>query len=93
MSHTRVKTTYEIEGPYGSTDYETLYCDHNHTSNIVTFYDQDGEISTMCFQEWSPTQNDKWEAMLRLMYPFIDNNWLKPRELKPGVEFYLEIGD
>lgn len=42
MSHTRVKTEYDVEGPYGSTEKQLLYADHNNCSDYVTFYDQRG---------------------------------------------------
>ena len=42
MSHIRVKTEYDVEEPYGSTEKQVLYCDHNNSSDYVTFYDQNG---------------------------------------------------
>jgi hypothetical protein len=42
MSHTRVKTTYSVEGAYGSTDTEELYCHHNHSADYTVFYNKDG---------------------------------------------------
>lgn len=49
MSHTRVKTTYSVQGAYGSTDTEELYCDHNHSCDCVTFKDKDGDVVSMAF--------------------------------------------
>jgi hypothetical protein len=53
MSHTRVKTTYSIEGAYGSTETIHLYCHHNHCIDYTHFYyDQDEtEYVIMCFGE------------------------------------------
>lgn len=87
MSHTRVKTTYGAEGPYGSTETLELYCHHNHSSDYVTFYDYSGDIQSMCFGEWE-TGNDLWDAMERLWFPF-KNKW--NGELKDGVEYYNEL--
>jgi len=84
MSHTRVKTTYSIEGAYGSTEIVELYCHHNHSSDFVTFYWENGEVVNMVFQEWE-SGNDLWDAMNRLWFPF-KNEWGK--ELKDNVEYY-----
>lgn len=88
MSHTRVKTVFETEGAYGSTEYAVLYCHHNHSNDTVSFYFENGELATMCFHDW--TFNNLWEAMHRLSEPF-KGDWGK--ELKDGVEYYKEIGD
>ena len=88
MSHTRVKTTYETEGVYAYTEVHTLYCHHNHSCDIITFYDEDGEVVHMSFQEWSMNHNDLWDAMNRLWFPYKDK-W--GGELKDGVEYYTEI--
>ena len=42
MSHDRLKIKYKEEGPYGSEVERTLYCHHNHSSDIVSFHDDDG---------------------------------------------------
>lgn len=44
MSHSRIKTTYNTEGNYGSTETHTLYADHNDCADYVTFYDETGAI-------------------------------------------------
>lgn len=88
MSHTKVKTTYDIEGPYGSTEKRTLYCHHNHSCDTIVFYDEDGSVTSMAFGEWSQ-DNDLWDAMNRLWFPFKDE-W--NGELKDGVEYYTKIG-
>ena len=87
MIHTKVKTTYAIQGNYGSTEIVTLYCHHNHSSDTTTFYDEDGSITNMCFNEWE-TDNDLWDAMNRLYYPF-KKNW--GGELKDKVEYYNQV--
>jgi len=65
MSHSRVKVKYEEEGPHASTTDETLYCDHNHTADVVTFYDGDGN-HLLSINEFS--SNNLWTAMEKLMY-------------------------
>lgn len=84
MGHTRVKTTYDVMGAYGSTETEELYCHHNHSCDTVTFYDRNGEVESMYFSEWS-SGNDLWDAMNRLWYPY-KYEW--GGELKDGVEYY-----
>lgn len=88
MSHTRVKTTYNVEGAYGSTETKTLYCHHNHSNDSITFYDEDGEIYPMIFNEWV-SGNDLWDAMNRLWYPY-KGDWGRS-ELKDGVEYYYNL--
>jgi len=84
MSHTRVKTTYSLPGAFGSTDKVELYCDHNHSCDITTFYNSDGTLAQMSFAEWV-SGDDLWDAMNRLMFPFQDK-W--GGQLKEGVEYY-----
>lgn len=83
MSHVRVKTTYSVEGPFGSTDKKDLYCHHNLSCDCVTFYDKDGNVESMSFGEWNG--DDLWDAMNRLWFPFKDK-W--GGELRDGVEYY-----
>lgn len=85
MSHLRVKTTYESEGGYGSTETHTLYCHHNLSCDFTTFYTEDGEVASMSFGEWS-SGKDLWDAMIKLYSPFKDE-W--GGELKDGVEYYF----
>ena len=87
MSHTRVKTTYEVMGSYGGTDIVELYCDHNHSCDCVTFYDNKGNVESLAFCSWV-TGNDLWDAMQRLWFPFKDE-W--NGKLKDGVEYYNEL--
>ena len=83
MSKLRVKTTYKVEGPYASTDIETLYCFHNMSCDCVTFYDSMGRVESMAFCEWDG--DDLWDAMNRLWSPYKDE-W--GGELIDGVEYY-----
>ena len=84
MSHTRVKTTYGVEGEWGSTETKKLYCHHNHSCDITTFRDENGDYVSMIFQSWDKG-NDLWDAMERLTFPFKDK-W--GGELKDNVEYY-----
>jgi len=88
MSHTRVKTTYSVEGPYASTETKDLYCWHNHSNDIVAFYyDQEETVTVdMVFAEWE-SGNDLWDAMQRLWFPYKEK-W--HGELKDNVEHYLQ---
>ena len=86
MSHTRVKTTYSVQGSYGGTEKIELYCHHNHSCDYTTFYDKDGSVTNMCFGEWE-SGNDLWDAMERLWFPFKEE-WNK--ELKDNVEYYYK---
>lgn len=63
MSHSKIKTTYCSEGAYGVTETNTLYCDHNNTSDFVTFYDESGyRLFTVC----DTIDNNLMEAIIRL---------------------------
>lgn len=84
MSHTRVKTTYSEQGAYDSTEQRTLYCHHNHSCDFVTYYNEDGSVASMVFNDWD-SGNDLWDAMNRLWYPYKDK-W--HGELKDKVELY-----
>lgn len=87
MSRTKVKTTYSIQGSYGSTEIKNLYCEHNHSSDYVKFYNEDGSVVEMCFNEWE-TGDDLWDAMNRLWHPF-KGDWSRS-ELIDKVEFYIK---
>lgn len=88
MSMTMVKTDYFEMGPYGSNEKRTLYCEHHHGSDTVTFYDEDGRVSALAFESWmGDGVNDKWDAVQRLWMPY-KGEWYG--ELKDGVEYYHE---
>lgn len=84
MGHTRVKTTYSVQGVFASTEVVELYCHHNHSSDFTTFYWDDGTAVNMVFQSWE-SGNDLWDAMNRLWFPFKEK-W--GGELKDNVELY-----
>lgn len=67
MAKTRVKTTYECIGPYGSTETHTVHCEHNLSTDIVTFYDDNGEVFLVIDES---TSNNLWKALCRLIYPY-----------------------
>jgi len=87
MSSTKVKTTYNVQGSYGSTETRILYCHHHNSTDNVIFYDENGDIAIMFFNEWI-TGNDLWDAMNRLWYPY-KGKWGQS-ELKDNVEYYIE---
>lgn len=87
MSHLRVKTKWEQEGPYGSSIERTLYAHHNGGCDCLTYYNEQGEVQVMAFQSWSKG-NDLWDAMERLNFPFVSEWW---GELKDGVEYYINL--
>lgn len=67
MSHDRLKTTYKTQGAYGSTETHTLYAKHNHCSDLVSFYYEDGEL---IFTVEDTMQNNLFDAIERLYMPF-----------------------
>ena len=90
MSHTKVKTTYKTEGAYGGNDTNTLYCHHNHSTDITTYYDSYGDVAKMIFDDWVP-DDGLFEAMHRLWHPYKD---VWGGELKDGVEYcHEELND
>lgn len=86
MSHMKVKTTYSVEAAYGATKTESLYCHHILSSDSVIFYNEDGSVTQMCFDQWVSGDN-LWDAMKRLWFPFKEE-W--GGELVDGVEIYYE---
>jgi len=60
---TKYKSTCDI---YGSTEERTLYCKHNNSSNLVTFYDEDGSI---LFIVEDTMNNNLFDAITRLYLP------------------------
>lgn len=85
MSHLRVKTTYVEPGAWGSSETKTLYCHHNLSCDVVVFYNEDGNVASMAFEEWERGK-DLWDAMNKLWFPFEDE-W--GGKLKEGVEYYF----
>jgi hypothetical protein len=78
MSHYRVKTKYNVEGSYGSTEKRELFCHHNLSCDYVTFYDEDG---TFIMTIPDTMDNNLLDAINRLYAPFEPNH-----ELADGVE-------
>lgn len=67
MSHYRLKTKYNIEGDYGSTEEKDLFSHHNLSSDYVTFYDENGKF-IMSLPD--TIDNNLLEAINRLYAPF-----------------------
>ena len=63
MSHLFLKTEYNSEGSYGSTEKHKLYAHHNNTCDVVSIYDEDGK----CIISFDDTQvNSILDAINRL---------------------------
>lgn len=84
MSHTRVKTEYQIEGPYGSVEKKTLYAHHHHTCDVITFYDENGKF---ILSVEDTMENNLIDAINRLYRP---NKTLS--DLQDDV-FYMDQDD
>ena len=76
MSHVRIKTTFEVSAPFGTTETKTLYAHHNNSCDVVTFYDDSGKFM-FSFEDTMP--NSLMHAIHRLCE--------LRRDLMPGVEF------
>lgn len=86
MSHTRVKCKYSVEGPYGSSEEHWLYCHHNNTSDMVTFYDEDGSVADMMFSDsYDHDVPSKREAMEKLFFPY---DAIGGFTLQDGIEYW-----
>jgi len=81
MSHLRVKTSYNTEGTYGSTDKKIIYCHHNNSADYVTFYNEEGEILLVVPDT---IDNNILDAINRLYVPV--NNDGDKQKLKEGIE-------
>ncbi len=79
MSSIRVKTEYQVSGAYGSTEKKTLYAKHSNGCDVVTFYDEDGEV---IFSVDDTEKNNLLEAINRLYAPNKHNG-----DLAEGVEY------
>lgn len=85
MSHLYLKTSFEQQADaWGGTEILDMYVDHNFTSDFTTFYNSDGSVVQMIFQDWS-SGKDKWDAVLKLAQPFTGEWQNSP--LKEGVEY------
>lgn len=82
MSQTRVKTKYEVEGAYGSTELKDLYCVHTHGCDVVDFYDETGShLFSVDDRKFNIVA-----AINHLMFPHRDG------ELDEGIE-YMTVED
>jgi uncharacterized protein YrzB (UPF0473 family) len=80
MSHVRVKTEYQIQGAYGSTEKRILYAHHNNSCDIVTFFDEDG---TYLFSVEDTMDNNLMDAINILYAPHKNTSG----ELNENVQF------
>lgn len=82
MSHLRIKTKYNEEGGvyYGSTETLDLYCHHNYSCDISTFYDEHGN---WLFSVHTTAPTNLFEAIEKLMHPYKEKYG---SELKDGIE-------
>ena len=80
MSHVKVKTEYQVEGAYGSTEKRTLYAHHNNSCDVVTFFAEDG---TYLFSVEDTMDNNLMDAINRLYAPHKNTKG----ELQDGVDF------
>jgi hypothetical protein len=83
MSHYRLKTTYEVEGAYGSRDKRTLYSHHNLGCDVVSFYDEDG---TFLFCVEDTEDNNLMDAITRLFAPWTHDKEKNEWKLNEGIE-------
>lgn len=79
MSHVRVKTEYQVEGAYGSTEKKILYAHHNNSCDVVTFFDEDG---TYLFSVGDTIDNNLMDAINRLYVPHKND-----KELNDNVQY------
>lgn len=85
MSHVRVKTEYQVEGVYGSTEKKTLYAHHNNSCDVVTFFAEDG---TYLFSVEDTINNNLMDAINRLYAPYKN----AAGELNNDVQF-MDVDD
>jgi len=81
MSSVRVKTTYNTEGPHGTTEEHSIYANHNNSSDYVTYYDENGDIILVVPDT---IDNNILDAIMKLYVPqtYKDNQV----RLKDGIE-------
>ena len=71
MSHYRLKTKYNTEGAYGSTEENEVFAHHNLSCDYVTFYDENGDfIMTVP----DTMDNNLLDAINRVYAPFNKDN-------------------
>lgn len=79
MSHIRVKTTYKVEGAYGSVEKVTLFAHHNNSCDVITFYGGEGEV---LFSIEDTMKDNLLDAINRLSAPYKNNSF----DLDEGIE-------
>lgn len=84
MSHVKVKTEYQVEVPYGSTEKRVLYAHHNNSCDVVTFFDEDGKH---LFSVEDTLGNNLMDAIKRLYAPYKNSS-----ELDDDVQ-YMDADD
>lgn len=83
MSHNRIKTTYNEDGPFGSVEKKTLYCHQNLSCDYTTFYDEHGAF-ILSFPD--TMDNNIFEAMKKLAGG-IYNDFRESNDLADGIEY------
>lgn len=71
MSHIYEKIKYFEEGNYGITLERTLFCHHNNTCDVVTFYYEDG---TPIFSFNDTIEGNLLDKMIEIIYNFKNNS-------------------
>lgn len=70
MSHKYEKIKYYEEGAYGSTEEHTLFCHHNNSCDVVTFYYEDG---TPIFSFGDTMERNLFNKMIEIITNWKDN--------------------
>lgn len=71
MSHYRLKTTYNEEGPYGTTEEKILFVEHNLSTDRVSFFHEDGSL---IFSVPDTISNNILDAINKLYTTELGNN-------------------
>jgi len=70
MSKICEKIKYKTEGPYGSVDEKTLYCESNASIDVTTFFYDDG---TRIFSFEDTLDNNIFDKMIEIIKNWKDN--------------------
>ena len=81
MSRTLVKTKYNVTNGFGSIETHVLHAVHNNSTDIVTFFDENGKV---LFTVEDTIENNLIDAIKRLYRPFDESNG--GQELLEAVE-------
>ncbi len=82
MSNSYKKIKYESEGPYGSIEEKWLYIRLNNSSDIISVYDDDGDM-LFCFTETG------FDMGMALQVAF--SNWQDERLLPVPIEEFKKL--